>query len=33
VEILEQMANNILIRPLLKYTGLMEREYVPINRR
>jgi citrate synthase len=33
VEILEQMANNILIRPLLKYTGLMEREYVPIDRR
>ncbi len=33
VEILEQYANNMLIRPLLKYTGPMDLEYVPIEKR
>jgi citrate synthase len=33
VEILEQYGNNILIRPLLKYTGPMNLEYVPIEKR
>jgi len=33
VEILEQYDNNMLIRPLLKYTGPMDIEYVPMERR
>ena len=33
VQVLEQMANNILIRPLLHYTGPDPRPYVPIDRR
>src|SRR6266540_1220771 len=33
VEILEQYDNNMLIRPLLKYTGPMDLEYVPIDKR
>lgn len=33
VQVLEQMANNILIRPLLFYTGPGLRPYVPIDRR
>ena len=33
VQVLEQMANNILIRPLLHYTGLRDRPYVPIAER
>jgi len=32
-EILEQYDNNMLIRPLLKYTGPMDLEYVPIEQR
>jgi citrate synthase len=32
-EILEQYDNNILIRPLLKYTGPMDVPYVPIDQR
>ena len=33
VQVLEQMENNILIRPLLHYTGPELRPYVPIDRR
>jgi citrate synthase len=33
VQVLEQIANNILIRPLLQYTGPDLRPYVPIDRR
>jgi len=33
VQALEQMQNNILIRPLLKYTGPEPRAYVPIDKR
>jgi citrate synthase len=33
MQVLEQMANNILIRPLLQYTGPDLRPYVPIDRR
>ena len=33
VQVLEQIANNILIRPLLHYTGPDLRPYVPIDRR
>jgi citrate synthase len=33
IEILEQYDNNMLIRPLLKYTGPMHMEYVPIDQR
>ncbi|MBI3113765.1 MAG: citrate (Si)-synthase [Rhodospirillales bacterium] len=33
VQALEQMQNNILIRPLLKYTGPEPRKYVPIDER
>src|SRR5207244_3287108 len=33
VEILEQYDNNMLIRPLLKYTGPMDLEYTPIDKR
>jgi citrate synthase len=33
VEILEQYENNILIRPLLRYTGPMDLEYVPLDQR
>jgi citrate synthase len=33
VQILEQQANNILIRPLTHYNGPAPREYVPIDRR
>ena len=33
VEILEQYDNNMLIRPLLKYTGPMDLEYTPIEKR
>jgi citrate synthase len=33
IEILEQFDNNMLIRPLLKYTGPMDLEYVPLERR
>jgi len=33
VEILEQYDNNMLIRPLLKYTGPMDVEYVSMERR
>jgi citrate synthase len=32
-EILEQYDNNILIRPLLKYTGPMDLDYIPIEQR
>jgi multimeric flavodoxin WrbA len=32
-EILEQASNNILIRPLLRYTGPMDLEYTPIEAR
>ena len=33
IEILEQFDNNLLIRPLLEYTGPMNQEYVPIEQR
>jgi citrate synthase len=33
VQVLEQFANNILIRPLTVYDGPAPREYVPINAR
>ena len=33
VQVLEQIENNILIRPLLDYVGPAERPYVPIERR
>jgi len=33
IEILEQYDNNMLIRPLLRYTGPMNLEYVPIDSR
>ena len=33
VQILEQQANNILIRPLTLYNGPAARDYVPIDRR
>lgn len=33
VQILEQLDNNILIRPLTLYSGPQERDYVPISRR
>lgn len=33
VQVLEQFANNILIRPLTQYTGPAERPYVPIGER
>ena len=33
VQVLEQMENNILLRPLLQYTGPMDLEYVPIDQR
>ena len=32
-QVLEQMENNILLRPRLQYVGEMDREYVPIGRR
>ena len=33
LNVAEQYSNNILIRPLLKYTGPMDLEYVPISQR
>ena len=33
VQVLEQMDNNILLRPLLHYVGPLDREYVPIEGR
>ena len=33
VQVLEQMENNILLRPLLHYVGPLDREYVPIEAR
>ena len=33
VEVLEQYDNNMLIRPLLQYTGPMDKEYTPIEKR
>jgi citrate synthase len=33
VQVLEQLENNILLRPLTQYTGPAPREYVPIDRR
>ena len=33
LQVTEQLANNILIRPLLKYEGLEDMEYVPIHQR
>ena len=33
LQVVEQYANNILIRPLLQYTGPMDLEYVPIDQR
>ena len=33
VEVLEQYDNNMLIRPLLQYTGPMNMEYVPLDKR
>jgi citrate synthase len=33
LQVLEQQENNILIRPLLEYTGPGPRPYVPIERR
>ncbi|MEX2228851.1 MAG: citrate/2-methylcitrate synthase [Dehalococcoidia bacterium] len=33
VQVMEQLANNILIRPLTQYTGPPERPYVPIGER
>ena len=33
VQVLEQLDQNILIRPLTHYTGPAPRDYVPIDRR
>jgi citrate synthase len=33
VQVLEQQANNILIRPLTLYSGPAPRAYVPIDKR
>ncbi len=33
VQVVEQLENNILIRPLTQYTGAMDLEYVPLERR
>ena len=33
VQVLEQMENNILIRPLLQYVGPIDQPYVPIEQR
>ena len=33
IQVLEQYENNILLRPLLSYTGEHEQEYVPIENR
>ena len=33
VQVVEQFQHNILIRPLLNYTGEREREYIPIQNR
>lgn len=33
IQILEQMRHNILIRPLLQYTGERSKEYIPISKR
>ena len=33
IQILEQMRHNILIRPLLQYTGERAKEYIPIDQR
>jgi citrate synthase len=33
VQVIEQLENNILIRPLTQYTGPMDLEYVPIEAR
>ncbi len=33
VQVLEQMRNNLLIRPLLEYVGPMDLEYIPVERR
>jgi citrate synthase len=33
VQVLEQMDNNILIRPLLQYVGALDQRYVPIEQR
>ena len=32
-EVLEQYDNNMLIRPLLQYTGPMDKQYTPIEQR
>lgn len=33
LQVVEQFSNNILIRPLVQYTGPMDLEYVPIDQR
>jgi citrate synthase len=33
IQVVEQLQHNILIRPLLDYTGQRERKYVPIEQR
>jgi citrate synthase len=33
LQVIEQMEDNILIRPLLKYTGPLDRQYVPLEAR
>lgn len=33
VQVLEQQSRNILIRPLMKYTGAMDMTYIPISDR
>ena len=33
VQVMEQLANNILLRPMLQYVGPMDLEYVPIDQR
>ena len=33
VQVMEQFANNILLRPRLMYVGEMDREYVPLEQR
>jgi citrate synthase len=33
LQVIEQLQDNLLIRPLLKYTGPMDREYVPLDQR
>jgi citrate synthase len=33
LNVMEQLSNNILIRPLLEYTGPMDLDYIPLDAR